>query len=346
MIMASRPRSGGPGPGGGYQPLPARIPPMLAITGELPLTDAGWAYEVKWDGIRAVVYADRGQVRALSRNDKDLLGSFPELAEAGALLPGRQAVLDGEVVALDERGRPSFELLQQRMHLTGAARVARRAREIPAGYVVFDVLHLDGAALLPLSYDQRREVLAGLALAGRSVLTGDSFAGVPGRELAASLRRGGFEGVVAKRRDSPYRPGRRSSEWRKVKNFATQEVVIGGWTEGEGNRAGSLGALLMGIPDGLLLNYAGKVGTGFTAATRADLMRRLAPLARAVSPFAQPLDRAEAAAAHYVRPVIVGEVRYRERTGDGRLRHPSWRGLRPDKDPAEVRLEDRGEAEG
>ncbi len=339
MVRRDEPTEDPVPPGAAAAPLPARIAPMLAVAGDLPLTDAGWAYEVKWDGVRAIAYADRGQVRALSRNDRDLAASFPELAEAGSL-GARRAVLDGEVIALDVGGHPSFGLLQQRMHLTGADRVARRAREIPAGYVVFDLLHLDGQSLLPLSYDERRARLEDLALAGRSVITGDSFRDIPGRPLAASLQRGGFEGVLAKRRDSPYRPGRRSGEWRKVKNFATQEVVIGGWTEGEGQRAGSLGALLMGIPGGASLRYAGKVGTGFTAQARADLLRRLAPLASVMSPFAQPLDRAEAAAAHYVRPVIVGEVRYGERTADGRLRHPSWRGLRPDKDPADVRDED------
>jgi len=319
--------------------LPGRIAPMLAVAGELPLTDAGWAYEVKWDGVRAIVYAEHGRVRALSRGDRDLAAAFPELAEAAALLGRHSAILDGEVIALDPGGLPSFGLLQQRMHLTGASRVASRAREILAGYVVFDLLHLDGESLLPLPYDERRARLESLGLAGRSVVTGDSHREVSGRELAEGLRRAGFEGVVAKRRESPYRPGRRSGGWRKVKNFITQEIVLGGWTAGEGQRAGSLGALLMGIPDELGLRYAGKVGTGFSAAARADLLRRLAPLASAVSPFADPLERAEVAAAHWVRPVLVGEVRYGTRTADGRLRHAAWRGLRFDKDPADVRDE-------
>jgi bifunctional non-homologous end joining protein LigD len=323
----------------GFQPLPERIRPMLATAGTLPARDEGWAYEVKWDGVRAIAYVDGGRVRALSRNDKDLTASFPELRAAGELLGARPAVLDGELVALGPDGRSSFGLLQQRLHLTSSTEVSRRAREVPVSYVVFDVLHLDGRPLLDLPYDDRRQLLESLGLSGPSLTTGDSVRDVAGADVLAAARHSGLEGIVAKRRDSPYRAGRRSGEWLKVKNFRTQEVVIGGWTEGNGERSGSLGALLMGIPAADGLRYAGKVGTGFGAQARSDLLRALEPLARTTSPFSARLRAAETALAHFVRPVIVGEVQYGERTADGHLRHPSWRGLRPDKDPAEVTLE-------
>jgi bifunctional non-homologous end joining protein LigD len=320
----------------GFQPLPERIQPMLATTGQLPARDAGWAYELKWDGVRAIVYVDGGRVRALTRNDKDLTASFPELRAAGEILGARPAVLDGELVALGPDGRSSFGLLQHRLHLSGGPEVARRARQVPVRYVVFDVLHLDGGSLLDLPYDDRRRRLESLGLSGESVTTGDSIRDVAGADVLAAARRSGLEGIIAKRRDSVYRPGRRTGDWLKVKNFRSQEVVIGGWTEGSGERSGSLGALLMGIPDADGLSYAGKVGTGFGAQERRDLLQALAPLARKTSPFSAPLSPAETAQAHFVRPVMVGEVRFGERTADGHLRHPSWRGLRPDKNPAEV----------
>ena len=320
----------------GFQPLPDRVAPMLAVVGDLPPDDGGWAYEVKWDGIRAIVYSEGGRVRALGRSSKDITATYPELREAGEQLGARPAVLDGEVVALGPDGRPNFGQLQQRMHLSGSAEIARKARQVPVSYVVFDVLHLDGQSLLDLPYDERRRRLESLGLSGASLATGDSFRDVPGSDVLAAARQRGLEGIVAKRRDSPYRPGRRSGEWVKVKIFATQEVVIGGWTDGSGQRSGELGALLLGIPEGDGLRYVGKVGTGFGERERRELLRSLRPLARKTSPFGARLPPAVAALAHFARPVIVGEVRYGDRTADGHLRHPSWRGLRPDKSPGEI----------
>jgi bifunctional non-homologous end joining protein LigD len=323
----------------GFQPLPELVRPMLAVAGSLPASDDGWAYEVKWDGVRAVVYISGGRARALSRNDKDITGSFPELREAGERLGARPAILDGELVALGPDGRPSFGRLQQRLHLSGRSQVTRRAREVPATYVAFDVLHLDGRSLLGLSYDERREQLESLGLSGGSLLTGDSFRDAAGADVLAAASQLGLEGIVAKRRDAPYRPGQRSDAWVKVKEVRMQEVIIGGWTEGKGERSGSLGALLLGIPDAAGLRYVGKVGTGFGQRERGEILRSLRPLARKASPFSAPLSPAETALAHFVRPVVVGEVRYGDWTQDGRLRHPSWRGLRSDKEPAEVTLE-------
>jgi bifunctional non-homologous end joining protein LigD len=320
----------------GFQPLPERITPMLAVAGDLPAGDEGWAYEIKWDGIRAIVYSEGGRVRAFGRNSTDITARYPELREVGEQLGARPAILDGEVVALGPDGRPSFGQLQQRMHLSGRTEIARKAREVPVSYVVFDVLHLDGRSLLDLPYDERRLRLESLGLSGGSLATGDSFRGVPGADVLAAAQQRGLEGIVAKHRDSPYRPGRRSGEWVKVKIFQTQEVVIGGWTEGNGERSGELGALLLGVPGTDGLRYVGKVGTGFSAAERRRILGRLQPLARETSPFSAAIDPSVAALAHFVRPVVVGEVRYGDRTADGHLRHPSWRGLRPDKDPGEI----------
>jgi bifunctional non-homologous end joining protein LigD len=323
----------------GLEPLPGRIAPMLAAAGPLPSGDEGWAYEIKWDGVRAVVYSDGGRVRALSRTDKDITALFPELREAGERLGARPAVLDGELVALGPDGRPSFGRLQQRLHRAGRTEITRRAREVPVSYVVFDVLHLDGQSLLGLSYDERRRCLESLGLSGGSLATGDSYRDVSGADVLAAAEQRGLEGIIAKRRDSPYRPGRRSGEWLKVKNVRTQEVVIGGWTEGNGERSSSFGALLLGIPEVDGLRYVGKVGTGFGEQARSELLRSLRPLARKTSPFSAGLSPPETALAHFVRPALVGEVRYGEWTADGHLRHPSWRGLRHDKDPAEVTRE-------
>ncbi len=245
-------------------------------------------------------------------------------------------VLDGEVVALGEDGRPSFSLLQHRMHVANQREARRRATSHPASFVAFDLLYLEGHSLLALPYDERRAKLEALQLSGDSFTTTESFRNVSGQDILAATVQNGLEGVVAKRRESPYRAGRRHPDWLKIKSFHTQEVVIGGWTEGRGERDGSLGALLLGIPDGPGLRYVGKVGTGFSARTRRELLEDLRPLSSADSPFTSPLPANEAARAHFVRPALVGEVDYGEWTAAHRLRHPTWRGLRKDKAPNDV----------
>jgi len=322
-----------------FEPPPERIAPMLARSGALPRDDSGWAYEPKWDGLRAVAYVDGGRIRFLSRNDKDVTVSFPELRPLGEALASHPGIFDGEIVALDGTGRPSFSLLQQRMHVSDATRARRLAHATPVHYMVFDVMHVDGHATISLTYDQRRQALESLELRGPNWLTPDSFVDARGSDVFAALVEQGMEGLVAKRRDSSYRPGERPGTWLKVKHFATQEVVIGGWTPGKGARGGTIGALLMGIPGPQGLVYAGKVGTGFSDDALDDLGRRLADLDRVASPFVGLVPKAQAQGAHWVEPVLVGEVRFGEWTRDGRLRHPSWRGLRPDKDPGDVERE-------
>lgn len=316
--------------------MPELVRPMLATLGQLPpsVQDDRFGYETKWDGVRTIAYLDGGTVRLLSRNDLDVTRSYPELAAIGAAI-GVAAIVDGEVVAYDRHGKVSFGALQPRMHLQNAAQVRRLAQEMPVTYCVFDLLFLDGHDTMSLPYRERRELLEALDLNGPQWSTPPYRVG-GGAEALAQARELGVEGIVAKRLTSRYEPGRRSKDWIKVKNTATQEVVVGGWRPGKGNRAGTIGSLLLGIgsPEGL--RYAGQVGTGFTRAILADLQRRLEALARKTSPFVDQLPSAEARDAHWVSPKLVGEVEFTEWTRDGRLRHPSWRGLRPDKSPDEV----------
>lgn len=309
---------------------------MTAVAGELPPADRQdrWAYEMKWDGVRAVVYVAAGGVRVLTRNDREVAATYPELRGLADALDGRGAVLDGEIVALDGAGRPSFGALQARMHVQhpGVALLA----SVPVSYLAFDVLHLEGESLLAATYDRRRAVLEDLGVDGPRWATPPAFEG-DGSSAVEVSRAQGLEGVVAKRRASVYQPGRRSRDWVKVKHVRMQEVVVGGWSPGGGNREGRIGSLLLGVHDaGGRLVYAGHVGTGFTVAALDDLAARLERLDRDSAPFADEVPRAHARDARWVEPVLVGEVAFGEWTRDGRMRHPVWRGLRPDKAPSDV----------
>jgi bifunctional non-homologous end joining protein LigD len=316
--------------------LPSLMPPMLATPGELPADDAGWAYEMKWDGVRAVAYVEDGRVRLVSRNDLDVTHSYPEVTSMASDLAGRAVVLDGELVTFDRRGAPDFGRLQQRMHVADPAAARRLATTVPVVYLVFDLLHLDGESTTALPYDERRRLLDGLGLDGPAWRTPASFDG-PGADVLAASREHGLEGVLAKRRSAPYRPGRRSPDWVKVKHVRMQEVVVAGWRPGAGRRAGGIGALVLGVHDDEgVLRPAGGVGTGFTQRALDDLLASLRPLERPASPFVDRLPAAEVRDVHWVEPRLVGEVAFTEWTSDGRLRHPSWRGLRPDKAARDV----------
>jgi bifunctional non-homologous end joining protein LigD len=320
-------------------PLPDSIKPMLAVAGKLPADSENWAFEIKWDGVRAILFVEGGRVRAQSRNDLDVTVSFPEVADIGQFLGMTTCVIDGEIVALGEDGRPSFSRLQRRMHVANQREAKRRAATDPVSFVAFDLLYIDGHSLMGAPYDERRAQLESLRLSGETFTTTDSFRDVSGQDILTATLENGLEGIVAKRRASPYRPGRRHPDWTKVKSFRTQEVVVGAWTDGRGERQDSLGALLLGIPDDGALRYVGKVGTGFSAGARAELLHELRALATAESPFLSALPAGEAATAHFVRPELVGEVEFGEWTIAGRLRHPTWRGLRPDKAPDDVVME-------
>jgi bifunctional non-homologous end joining protein LigD len=320
-------------PAPGVEPMPEAIEPMKAKLGPLPGDDTGFAYEVKWDGIRAVARIDRGHVDLTGRNGTDYRPRYPELRPLGAALGSTRAILDGEIVAFDEQGRPSFERLQSRMHLTGEAAVKRRSKDCPVTYVVFDLLWLDGHLTTGLSYRDRRRLLGELELDGPSWRTPSHHDG-EGAALLDATREQGLEGIVAKRLDSTYEPGRRSGAWIKVKNVLRQEVVIGGWAAGEGKRAGSFGALCAGIHDDEgNLRYVGKVGTGFDEQMLALLTRELTDRRRATSPFE---GRQPPRGTLFVEPELVAEVELREWTRAGTLRAPAFKGLRDDVDPATV----------
>jgi bifunctional non-homologous end joining protein LigD len=323
-----------------YHPLPAHVRPMLASIGKLPSDDTHWAYEIKWDGVRAIAYVEGGRVHLQSRNDKELTTSFPEFRSLGEFLGARPCVLDGEIVIMGDDGRPDFGRLQKRLHVTSPTTVRKFEAEWPAIYVLFDVLHLDGHDLFDATYDDRRAALESLQLSGAAFTTAASYQNVKGADILRGTKESGLEGIIAKRRDARYQPGRRSDEWLKIKNVRTQEVVIGGWTEGTGNRHDDLGALLLGIPEGTMLRYVGKVGTGFSTRDRQDLLDLLTPIASKKNPFHPASSVAERNPHQFVRPIQVGEVQFSEWTSAGHLRHPTWRGLRADKEPGDVVVEE------
>jgi bifunctional non-homologous end joining protein LigD len=326
----------------GFEPLPRQLAPMLATAGVLPPDGDAWAFEFKWDGIRVLLWVDGGRPRALSRAGREITTSFPELREVAAAVGSDQVVLDGEIVVLDESGRPSFSRLQHRLNLASANDVKQAALRHPISLVVFDLLHLNGRSVLALPYDQRRVLLEQLELSGPQWGITPSFTDTPGSDVLRSAVGLGMEGVVAKRRASIYRPGVRSRDWIKVKSQRTQEVVIGGWTAGKGERHATFGALLLGVPaegGGRRLDYVGKVGTGFSERTRRDLLATLGRLVRKTSPFVGALPAPVESTATWVRPATVGEVTFTEWTTDGLFRHPVWRGIRPDKSAGEVRRE-------
>ncbi len=297
--------------------------PMLATLGSVDkLAAAQYAFEGKFDGYRLLVEIEHGRLRLQSRSGRDMTNDYPQLESLAADLADHDVILDGEVVALDEDGVPSFGEMQNRV----------RATRIE--FWAFDILQLDGRSLLRAKYRDRRRVLETFA-EGTDLIVPPLLSG-NGPEALAYSRKKKWEGVVAKKWDSTYQPGRRSASWIKDKNWNTQEVVIGGWREGNGGRSSGIGALLVGIPGKRGLRFVGRVGTGFSEKDLTRLKDLLAPLHTSESPFEARLSTQDARGVTYVRPDLVGEVRYSEWTSDGRLRHPSWRGLRPDKDPADV----------
>ena len=304
---------------------------MLATTGALPKQQDEWAFEIKWDGVRALCYIEDGRLQMESRNLLDITPRYPELHDIAAAL-GRPAILDAEVVTFDDEGRPSFGRLQSRMHLMNPRDVRARMADTPVVLMLFDVLWLDDRSLMELPWTERRAVLDGLGLDDSCWRVSTAFPG-QGDALVEATKQRGLEGVLAKKMDSTYEPGRRSRCWLKIKNVNRQEVVIGGWLPGEGNRSGRIGALVIGYYDGDDLRFAGKVGTGFTDKTLKDMAERLAPLARDTSPFA---DKVPWKQARFVEPVLVADVEFSEWTQGGTLRHPSYKGLRADKAPRDV----------
>jgi bifunctional non-homologous end joining protein LigD len=309
--------------------MPESVVPMMAVTTDrVPDDDGRRANEIKWDGYRIVAFARSGQVRLQTRTVLDATAEFAELGGLGEALHGHDAILDGEVVGLDREGRPSFGALQ------------RRGIERPTVvYMIFDLLYLDGRTTTKLAYAERRALLDELAIApGRSWQVPAYHVG-DGPDLLEATRSQGLEGIMSKRLDSTYEPGRRSRAWLKIKNWGRQEFVVAGWMPGEGGRAGHLGSLLVGYHDrGGSLRYAGRVGTGFTMAELARLEQRLSALRRQTSPFGpEPALPVEVRRyGRFAEPRLVAEVAFSEWTHTGTIRQPSYKGLRDDKDPSEV----------
>ncbi|WP_320671353.1 DNA ligase D [Patulibacter defluvii] len=317
---------------------PEHVAPMLAVTGTMPRDPERWAFEVKWDGLRAIARSLPGRLRLATRGDRDITSAYPELRGLNAALSSHDAILDGEIVAFDDAGRPSFQALQPRMGLHGQ-KVDRRTIERRAGgasvsYLIFDLLWLDGHPLTDRPYAERRAALEALDLDGDHWQVPPSHPG-EGPALLAATAAQGLEGVVAKRLDAPYRSGR-SDRWRKIKNQQRQEFVVGGYTPGTGNRGLTFGALQLGVHDeDGVLRYAGAVGTGFREQDLTALIANLREMETATSPFGGR-GRTPPRGTRFVRPELVAEVRFADWTSDGSIRHSSFLGLRPDKDPAEV----------
>lgn len=322
-----------------WSPPPGDLRPMLATTGDAPPTGPGWAWELKWDGVRALGYVEGGRLRLVSRSGNDVTARYPETRGLGAALGARQAVLDGEIVAFDDTGRPDFQRLQQRMHVDGPGRVQRLARDMPVTYVLFDLLWLDGHGLMDRPYDERREALLALGLGGPAWQVPPHDVG-DATVIVAVSGDFGLEGVIAKRRDSRYEPGRRSRAWVKVRNHLRQELVVGGWSPGAGSRTGRIGSLLVGYyatdrgaSGRRSFHYAGRVGSGLSEAEVDRLEAALRAHRRATSPFEVGKPPRGAV---FVEPRVVVEVRFSEWTRAGILRQPVYLGTRDDRDPREV----------
>lgn len=307
---------------------------MLAVAGEMPSDDAAWAYEMKWDGLRAIATISSGSLTLTSRTGRDVTPTYPDLA--GLADAAGDVVLDGEIVAFGDDSWPSFEALQQRMNVAKAAQVRSLVAEVPVTYLVFDLIVENGHSLADQPYRARRARLDELGLNGPRWQTPPAFIGVPGADVRAVSVQHNLEGIMAKRLSSRYEAGRRSSAWRKIKNVHRQEFVVGGWKPGEGARTDMIGSLMVGVQGPGGLTFAGHVGTGFTQQTLRMLTARLVPLRRATSPFTPAVPPDQARGAVWAEPELVIEAEFALWTSSGRLRAASFRGLRDDKDPADV----------
>ena len=315
--------------GGTMAAVPGRLPliePMLATPARaVPGDETEWGAEAKWDGARVLAYVSGGTVVLRGRSGGDVTGSYPEVAASLGRAAGRRTlILDGEITVFDG-DRPSFAMLQRRMHAARPA--AALVAAVPVTYVAFDLLW-QARSLLRCPYGQRRALLDGLALATEHVSVPPAFPG-QARALVDASRDVGLEGVVLKRLSSTYQPGQRSGDWLKIRHLAAADVLIGGWLPRAGARSHLAGSVLVGLPGPAGLDYLGSVGSGFAEAELRDLTARLLALEQPDSPFADPLPTDVARRARWTRPVLAAEVAYREITPAGRMRHPVWRGLRP-----------------
>jgi bifunctional non-homologous end joining protein LigD len=319
-------------------PPAARYQPMLAEGGWKPFDDPTWRFEPKLDGIRALARMETGGTVFSTRRGRDVTFQYPDIHLIHELVDQVNAVLDGEIVAVDGDGRDSFEALQQRMNLQNEREIKRVSKLIPVSFVVFDLLWLDGRETTGLALEERRELLE-LIVEEDQRLQLMSYEEGEGTTFVDAARSLGLEGVVAKKKGSKYASGKRSPDWRKIKLISTQDCVILGWTPGQGGRSASFGALLVGAIDDGELRWVGQVGTGFTQKLLEHLLAQLEPLVRATPPIDDPQLK-KVKGATFVEPELVCEVEYLEYTkSTGKMRAPSFRGNRPDKTPEECVLE-------
>ena len=317
------------------RPMPTAIHPMLASIIEKPFDDPDWLFEIKWDGYRAIVFIENGKVRLVSRNQNDLTPRYPELRELPEQLRAENAILDGEVVVLDEQGRSSFSLMQQRTGIRSHGRQAAPQNDLPVIYYAFDLLYLDGYDLRRVALNDRKRVLGEVLTSAELARYSDHYVG-QGVALFEAAKQKGLEGIIAKRRNSCYEE-RRSGEWLKIKITQTVDCVIGGYTEPEGTRK-YFGSLVLGLyNDKKQLIHVGNAGTGFNHATLKQIWETLRAIETDRNPFTGPV---EAKRVHWVKPVLVAEVKFSEwthETSDGglKLRAPVFLGLRKDKNPEE-----------
>jgi len=314
------------------QNIPHQVDPMMALYSGLPANEDNYAFEYKWDGVRTIYFWDGINHRLQSRNLLDISISYPELDALAQHFPDTKVVLDGEIIAIDEHGKASFNLLQHRFGIYDPKEARKRAIHIPAVYMIFDILYFDKYSTMQVIYSQRRKLLESLELNDKHwqvppLSIGHGHAML---EAAAELH---LEGVIAKRLNSFYEPGRRSGAWIKTKLVLSQEFVVGGWTTFKGDHLDMLGALLLGYYEGERLIYAGAVGTGFTDADRRTIVETLSPIRRNASPFATPAARTDAI---WVEPVVVAQIEFRGWTAQDILRQPSFKGFRFDKDAKDV----------
>ena len=306
---------------------------MLATLVGAPFDDPDWQFEIKWDGFRVEAVVDGGAVRLWTRGEQDAARYFGTFLAPPTWIAARRAIVDGEVIALDDRGEPDFALLQEQIKGRGRPGAA----VTPFVYEAFDLLHLDGRSLLDEPLEERRRLLAAVLRADPRVRMSEHIAG-EGIAFFEAARQRGLEGIMAKDRRSRYVPGARTLDWQKIKIRPEQELVVGGWTRGTG-KAIDLGALLVGVYEGDELRYAGKVGAGFTTVTRAELLAAIATRSRDTSPFSTPPPRAVARNALWLRPEIVIRAEFAGWTGDGLVRQAAYKGLDLGKDPTAVRRE-------
>jgi bifunctional non-homologous end joining protein LigD len=309
---------------------PSFIPPMLATLVGGPFDDPGWLFEVKWDGFRLETVVDGTTVRLWTRGEQDAASRyFGPFLEPPTWIDARQAIVDGEVIALDAHGEPDFALLQARIKGRAVA-----TEPTPFVYEVFDLLHLDGASLLDEPLEERRRLLASVLRADPRVRLSEHVE-TNGIAFFEAARARGLEGIMAKDRHSRYVPGARTDRWQKIKIRPEQELVVGGWVIGTGT-AVDLGALLVGVHEDGVLRYAGKIGAGFTQGNRAELLAAVAPLAATEPPFNPPPPRAAARNANWLRPELVIRAEFAGWTGDGLVRQAAYKGIEVEKDPRKV----------